>query len=159
MIQKNEKRDKKMNSKIIIPIAVVISVILTAGIMYSIGFDEQSQIVQIPEPEIIYIDKSVSEYFEGTNEIKKISSQQELKSILEASASFDGRSYNGGGFIGNSRVDESMMFEFSEDSSMAEPAPALAVSKESGGSDYSTTNVQVENVDEPDYIKNDSKYV
>ncbi|MDH3696824.1 MAG: beta-propeller domain-containing protein, partial [Nitrosopumilus sp.] len=30
---------------------------------------------------------------------------------------------------------------------------------ESGGSDYSTTNVQVENVDEPDYLKNDSKYV
>ena len=90
MIQKNEKRDKKMNSKIIIPIAVVISVIVTAGIMYSIDFGEQSQIVQIPEPEIIYIDKSVSEYFEGTNEIKKISSQQELKSILEASASFDG---------------------------------------------------------------------
>ena len=30
---------------------------------------------------------------------------------------------------------------------------------ESGGSEYSTTNVQVQNVDEPDYLKNDSKYV
>ena len=156
MIQKNEKRDKKMNSKIIIPIAVVISVILTAGIMYSIGFDEQSQIVQIPEPEIIYIDKSVSAYFEGTNEIKKISSQQELKSILEASASFDG------GFdtrvIRNMAVDDAVMF----DSAVATGAPipeSTTTKTESGGPDYSTTNVQVENVDEPDYIKNDSKYV
>jgi len=106
-----------MNSKIIILIAVVISVILTAGIMYSIGFDEKSQIVQIPEPEIIYIDKSVSAYFEGTNEIKKISSQQELKSILEASASFDG------GFdtrvIRNMAVDDAVMF----DSAVATGAP------------------------------------
>ena len=36
----------------------------------------------------------------------------------------------------------------------------VAESSESQGSDdYSTTNVQVENVDEPDYLKNDSKYV
>jgi uncharacterized secreted protein with C-terminal beta-propeller domain len=31
--------------------------------------------------------------------------------------------------------------------------------KGSDGMDYSTTNVQVENVDEPDYLKNDAKYV
>ncbi len=62
-----------MSSKIIIPIAVVISVIVTAGIMYSIGFDQQPQVSQIPIPEIIYVDKSVSEYFEGTHDIKKIS--------------------------------------------------------------------------------------
>ncbi len=52
-----------MSSKIIIPIAVVISVIVTAGIMYSMGFDQQPQVSQIPTPEIIYVDKSVSEYF------------------------------------------------------------------------------------------------
>ena len=34
-----------------------------------------------------------------------------------------------------------------------------ASKSESGGSEYSTTNVQVQNVDEPDYLKNDSKYV
>ena len=27
------------------------------------------------------------------------------------------------------------------------------------GMDYSSTNVQVKNVDEPDYLKNDAKYV
>jgi len=69
-----------MSSKIII--AVAISVIVTAGIMYAIGFDQQPQVSQIPTPEIIYVDKSVSEYFEGTNDIKKISSQEELEDIL-----------------------------------------------------------------------------
>ena len=35
-----------MSSKIIIPIAVVISVIVTAGIMYAIGFEQEPQVVQ-----------------------------------------------------------------------------------------------------------------
>ena len=47
-----------MNSKITIPIVIAISVIVTAGIMYGITFDQESQIVQT-SPEIIYIDKSV----------------------------------------------------------------------------------------------------
>jgi len=79
-----------MNSKIIISIAIVISVIATAGIMYTMDTYQQPQIVQIPESETIYVNKGVSEYFEGTNEIKKISSQQELQNILEASSSFNG---------------------------------------------------------------------
>ena len=49
-----------MSSKIIIPIAVVISVIVTAGIMYSIDFD-QPQVSEMPIVDIIYVDKSVSE--------------------------------------------------------------------------------------------------
>ena len=76
-----------MNSKITIPIAIAISVIVTAGIMYTMDTDEQPQIIQNADPEIIYVNKVVSEYFEGTNEIKKISSQQELQNILEASSS------------------------------------------------------------------------
>ncbi len=146
-----------MSSKIIIPIAVAISVIVTAGIMYSIGFEQQPQVTQIPVPEIIYVDKSVSEYFEGTHDIKKISSQEELENILEASALF------GGGFYDNRILTRNMAV--AEDSfMMAEsagaPVPAGAVDKiQSGGTDYSTTNVQVANVDEPDYLKNDSKYV
>ena len=38
-------------------------------------------------------------------------------------------------------------------------APQAEFKGDSGGVDHSTTNVQVENVDEPDYLKNDSKYV
>ena len=46
------------------------------------------------------------------------------------------------------------------DSDVMIEVPTTQSSKlESGGSEYSTTNVQVQNVDEPDYLKNDSKYV
>ncbi|MGY5144616.1 MAG: beta-propeller domain-containing protein [Candidatus Nitrosopumilus sp. bin_32a] len=150
-----------MNPKIIIPITVIISVIVTAGIMYSVDFEQKPQIVQIPEPEIIYVDKSVSEYFKGTNEIKKISSQQELQNILETSSSFDQ------GFdprVLRSFADEGFDMAIAETtgapSPSVEPMPADGTSnKVSGGAEYSTTNVQVQNVDEPDYLKNDSKYV
>ena len=63
-----------MNSKIGIPMAVIISVIVTAGIMYSIEFQEQETIesIQTPStPKIVYVDKSTSDFFEGTQEIKK----------------------------------------------------------------------------------------
>ncbi|MCJ8306193.1 MAG: beta-propeller domain-containing protein [Nitrosopumilus sp.] len=144
-----------MSSKVLIPIAVAISVIVTAGIMYAIAFDQQPEILQT-SPEIIYVDKSASEFFEGTNDIKKISSQEELKDILDASALF------GGGFydtrVRTMAVNDAFVMESA--ASGVIPMPSDTISKsESGGSDYSTTNVQVKNVDEPDYIKNDSKYV
>ncbi|QDI88483.1 copper amine oxidase [Candidatus Nitrosopumilus sp. SW] len=153
-----------MSSKTIIPIAVAISVIVTAGIMYAISFDQEPQIrvvTETLEPEVIYIDKSISKFFEGTNDIKKISSQEELVSILEASSMF------GGGFydprVRNMAVDDMVMFETAESTGVpvpsAEPMPTDGVSKVQGGTDYSTTNVQVQNVDEPDYLKNDNKYV
>ena len=61
--------------------------------MYGISFDQQSQVSEMPIVDVIYVDKSLSEYFEGTHDIKKISSQEELEGILEASALF------GGGFL------------------------------------------------------------
>ncbi|MDH3736969.1 MAG: beta-propeller domain-containing protein, partial [Nitrosopumilus sp.] len=148
-----------MSSKIIIPIAVIVSVIVTAGVMYAIGFDQQPQVSEIPSPEIIYVDKSASEIFEGTHDIKKISSQEELKEILEASTLLGGGFYDDRFLARNMAVDEAVMFDMAESS--PEPgAPVPSVTKsQSGGSEYSTTNVQVANVDEPDYLKNDSKYV
>ena len=143
-----------MSSKVIIPIVIAISVIVTAGIMYGISFEQQPQVVQLP-PEIIYVDKTVSEFFEGTNEIKKISSQEELKNILEASSLFSSNFYDTNILTRNMAVSEEMMFDSFD--GITTSAPTAKV--ESGGTDYSTTNVQVANVDEPDYIKNDSKYV
>ncbi|WP_371504693.1 beta-propeller domain-containing protein [Nitrosopumilus adriaticus] len=142
-----------MNPKITIPIAIIVSVAITAGIMYSIGFEQDIQVTQTLEPEIIYVDKTLEEYFQGTQNIKKISSQEELKKILEVSAVFNGQIF-----------DERMLRSFSVmdgDMAVAESAPQAepAVKTQSGGSEYSTTNVQVANVDEPDYLKNDSKYV
>ncbi|MHA7734709.1 beta-propeller domain-containing protein [Nitrosopumilus sp. S6] len=145
----------KLSSKIIIPIAVAISVIVTAGIMYAIGFEQESQIVQVPQPEIVYVDKSVSEFFKGTNDIRKISSQEDLVSILEASSLFGGGFYDTRS-IRSMAVEEAVMFDRAES---AVSAPQAKIMGDDGGVDYSTTNVQVENVDEPDYLKNDGKYV
>ena len=148
-----------MNSKITIPIIVIISVIITAGITYSLTLDQQPQIVQTPQPEIIYVDKPSSELFQGTNEIREISSQEELKNILDKSSSFGNNFYDDRAFTGNLAIEpRTFAMEESFDSSMA--VPSIATSKaQSGNIEYSSTNIQVENVDEPDYIKNDSKYV
>ena len=148
-----------MNSKITIPIIVIISVIITAGITYSLTLDQQPQIVQTPQPEIIYVDKPNSELFQGTNEIREISSQEELKNILDRSSLFGNNFYYDGAFTGSLAMEPRMFaMEESFDSSMA--VPSVATGKlQSGNIEYSSTNIQVENVDEPDYIKNDSKYV
>ena len=146
-----------MSSKVIIPVVIAISVLVTAGVMYSILDEPQPQVVQSP-PEIIYVDKTVSEFFDGTNEIKKISSQEELKSILEASSSISGNFYGGNSLVRDMAMDDVMI-----ESAVSDGAPTLgspeAKSYAPSGTDYSTTNVQVANVDEPDYLKNDSKYV
>jgi uncharacterized secreted protein with C-terminal beta-propeller domain len=149
-----------MNSKLTIPIAIVISVIVTAGITYSIDF-EQSQISQVSEPEIVYVEKSG--YFEGSQNIKKISSQEDLKKILEESAVFGGGFFDNRIFSTRSMADDAIMMESDGFTGAPTPAPSIptgdVAKSESTGADYSTTNVQVENVDEPDYLKNDSKYV
>ena len=148
-----------MNSKITIPIIVIISVIITAGITYSLTLDQQPQVVQTPQPEIIYVDKPSSELFQGTNEIREISSQEELKNILDMSSSFGNSFYDDGVFTGNLEIERrTFVMEEAFDSVMA--TPSISTSKaQSGSLEYSSTNIQVENVDEPDYIKNDSKYV
>ena len=149
-----------MKSKITIPIVIAISVIVTAGLMFSFGYDNQPQITQTPQTEIIYVEKTVSEFFEGTNNAKKISSQEELKEILEASSLLGGNFYDNRMFRTNMAVAESMEGFMGMDSDVMMAVPTTGSSKsESGGSEYSTTNVQVQNVDEPDYLKNDSKYV
>lgn len=138
---------------------ILISVIITAGITYSLTSDQQSQIVQTPQPEIIYVDKPSSDLFQGTNEIREISSQEELKNILDMSSSF-GNYFHDDWISAETLAIESRTFAMEEsfDSSMA--VPSVATSKlQSGNIEYSTTNIQVENVDEPDYIKNDSKYI
>jgi uncharacterized secreted protein with C-terminal beta-propeller domain len=151
----SKKKREKMSSKIIIPIAVAISAIVTAGIMYAIAFDQQPEILQTP-PEIIYVDKSISEFFEETNDIKKISSQEELKNILEASSLFGGNFYDTR--IRTMAMDGVMMEAAVSDGGQVLGTPE-AKSYVQSGTDYSTTNVQVVNVDEPDYLKNDAKYV
>jgi uncharacterized secreted protein with C-terminal beta-propeller domain len=159
----------KMNSNTILPIAVVIAVIATAGIIFGLGLSTQPEVTTTPTPpQVIYVNKTVSEIFEGTQEIKKISSESELREILTASSIFDGgfyddRAFPTGGFV----LEESLELE-RRSVQAGEPVPTpepgfasdtVTSQKGSDGMDYSTTNVQVENVDEPDYLKNDAKYV
>ena len=148
-----------MNQKITIPIVIAISIIVTAGIMFSVGNGNQPQITQTPQTEIVYVEKTVSEFFEGTNNVKKILSQDELRGILEASSSQGGDFYDDR-MIRSFTVAESASFDSAQNTGVPAmaPMPSDGASK-IGGSEYSTTNVQVQNVDEPDYLKNDSKYV
>ena len=131
-----------MNSKIIIPIVIAISAIVTAGIMFSLGIDNQTQIAQTPQTEIIYVEKTVSEFFDGTNNAKKISSQEELKEILETSSLLGGNFYDNKMF--RTSMAESMEGFSGMDSDVMMAVSTAKPSKlESGGSEYSTTNVQV----------------
>jgi hypothetical protein len=164
--KQNKKKMRKMNSKIILPIAVIVAVISTAGVMFAIGFDNPPKVTTEPSPpEIVYVDRTISDLFEGTQEIRKISSESELKDILAASSIFEGEIYDDrvfrtDGFMG--AIEETMELTAREPSPEPMPAMDMDASKAQSGSDgldYSTTNVQVENVDEPDYLKNDSKYV
>ena len=153
-----------MNTKITIPIIIAISAISTAGIMYSVDFNQGQQELQTSKPEIIYVEKATSGYFEGTNNIKEIQSHEELRNILNESATFNGNSHDDRMFRTAMIMEEARVFDSAESSdsfvSSTSSMPSNTQSKnESGGSYYSTTNVQVENVDEPDYLKNDSKYV
>ena len=144
-----------MNTKITIPIAVIITAIVTAGIMYSANTESPTTSIS-QEPEIVYIEKQSEDLFENTNQLKKISSQEDLQNILDESNSFNGGFYDDRFLARTMAVDDGIMFEMAESSS----EPSIATTKlQSGDTSYSTTNVQVENVDEPDFIKNDSKYV
>lgn len=80
-----------------------------------------------------------------SNELKQFNSFDELKSFLKSSQTDNSRN---------------AMEDFAVSPS-APGAKASAVTSGAGGSaeSYSTTNVQVEGVDEPDIVKNDGKYI
>ncbi|MDD4136543.1 MAG: beta-propeller domain-containing protein [Methanoregula sp.] len=94
----------------------------------------------------------------ASGEIKKFNSADEIRQYIEENtkiaAEAEGESYTNG--IGLSR-----------DVAVAVPQAAVAESvkgltstlSSSGSADYSTTNVQVAGVDEPDFVKNDGRYI
>ena len=94
--------------------------------------------------------------FESTQELKKFSSAQEVLDYIkgsQANAQYGGIFYGGG--FGIRR----------EMTTMAESAAPMAKSADSSGSaggsaaGYSGTNIQVEGVDEADFVKNDGRYI
>jgi len=69
--------------------------------------------------------------------------------------------YSGEGLNGTVRVDEAMPVTSEKVSSPSEAvsAPTTGTSGGGGSTDYSTTNIQVQGVDEADLVKNDGRYI
>ena len=85
---------------------------------------------------------------ETSQELKKFSSVNELREYLQknAQASY-GTKYFGG-------ISRAMTMEVTESA-----APSAKMAADSGASQYSTTNIQVEGVDEADFVKNDGRHI
>ncbi len=86
--------------------------------------------------------------------VSKFSSQQELTEFLKAHQIDN--SYYGSG------VAESFATagaQIARSSDVAAPSGAPSLDSDEKSSTYSTTNVQIQGVDEPDFVKNDDKYI
>ncbi len=100
---------------------------------------------------------------ENSQDLKKFESEEEIIAYLEASQTSNSKTDY---YSLSSRQEVMMAF----DGDMAAAAPMAKVSAESaassqgsaggeGANEYSSTNVQVEGVDEADFVKNDDKYI
>jgi inhibitor of cysteine peptidase len=90
--------------------------------------------------------------FSETDELKKFSSTQDLQEYL-MQAQFSGARGMDGMFRSTGMTEMAVM-----DSATPMAAPSRAGS-ESGSSDFSGTNVQIDGVDEADFIKTDGEYI
>ena len=167
-----------MNSKITISAVVAIIVIGSIGMFYAINLEQQSSGITYETFDYDIPPTTVTSTItiEGTDQIKKFSSESEAKTFLESfSQKVDLETafkYPRSIFPTHGGI---ASFEFSE----GLPIPSIRAN--TGGvsldrtvyptpfgdyadwgpqndEDYSTTNVQVKNVDEPDYIKIDGTY-
>lgn len=104
--------------------------------------------------------------FESTQGLKKFSSVKEIREFLKTSAASSGyNQYGWGGYFGGFMRSDVVM-ETTAGAANAVVAPIAAATPamktgatETGAVDYSTTNIQVEGVDEADFVKNDGKYI
>ncbi len=89
-----------------------------------------------------------------TQELKKFSSSEELVNFLKSAESESETTAQAGSLSRGFAADVVM----ESDASMKNAAP-MAEGASGYADSYSKTNVQVENVDEADFIKNDNKYI
>ncbi len=90
---------------------------------------------------------------ESSQKLKKISDVEELNNLLKE-VQQNSNNYNTRGY--RKLEFETMDSVVSTGAPMAEKS---ASNSPSSASDYSTTNIQVAGVDEPDFVKNDDKYI
>lgn len=92
----------------------------------------------------------------ATEEIKKFSSADEIRQYIEENTKLAAEaegdySPSGVGLARDAAVPQAATAESAKGLSVSPPSP--------GSENYSTTNVQVAGVDEPDFVKNDGKYI
>ena len=170
-----------MNYKLLIPVIASIIVVSSLVVFYIADLEQQLRYEQsryVPE-RMVFVDGKLSEFFEGTQEIKKFSSQEDVARFIMAIATS-----NTGGHLVDEWSSADQDFQIRDTESMrantgtvsldrsvfpvpvSEPEPlqsgAQDFALQSGAShntEYSDTNVQVKGVDEPDFLKTDGKYV
>jgi len=165
-----------MNKKNKTIIGGVSATFVVALLVASITFYENipDDVTPLDLDKEIFIETPTSEIFSSSQEIKKITTEAELKEFLAEAIKLDNDPRV---FDTSFRMFDQDRFMFAEESMQAvsEPAPSHGgldfqlSSRESSGAisldrskyseDYSATNIQVKNVDEPDFLKNDGKYV
>jgi inhibitor of cysteine peptidase len=95
----------------------------------------------------------------ATGDIKKFSSVDEIREYIKNNTAFANE--NGYGYTGTWAATDLAIA--APQAAVAESAVAKGVSLSTpssvGSTDHSTTNVQVAGVDEPDFVKNDGKYI
>ena len=176
------KKVKKLDYKITIPILAAITIVGFIGMFYAISLDQQDSDVAYDSFDYELPPTTVTNTItiEGTDQIKKFSSESEALAFLESfSQKVDLETAfkyprptmpTHGGMVS---------FEFSSGIPAPPPMPATRANTGSisldrtvhptpfdgyadwnsaSDEDYSATNVQVKNVDEPDYIKIDGTY-
>ncbi len=134
---------------------ILLSILLVISIAVFSGCVEQRN---VPIVDNHSINISVPE---STQELKKFSSASEIRNFLEDAAASPQ--------VGDSGFERMMKAEAFEappmDEAVAEEIAAVRPPVPSstpvvrGASEYSTTNIQVESVDEADFVKNDGKYI
>ncbi len=136
-----------------------------------IGLIAISQMTAVEKPKPFIIDEDVfsndtATTFESTQTLKKFSSSEELRAFLLKAA--EGQNIH---YFGGQSADRAVFEVTDPDRSGRESSGGITAipvgpaanqiqqTSDSAAVDFSTTNVQVSNVDEPDFLKNDGKYV
>ena len=138
-----------MVSSIILPVIIIITIAGGVGIYFAYYAGEWDQ--KIPEPvELPTVDVNDTD---GTQKIKKFASEEEVRRFLSDAQSSKNSRFGFGleeaRFQSNEMMDVDMLAE----------SAAISESTSTGRVDFSSTNIQVAQVDEPDFIKTDGKYI
>ncbi|HSB56382.1 MAG TPA: beta-propeller domain-containing protein [Nitrosopumilaceae archaeon] len=141
-----------MNNKVYIIIASIAAVVVGIAALAVVSNQPPTEVFPVTEPNI---QKNVTIQTPIQN-LKKFNSTDDLKnflinSMVQVSTHYSGPMYRDQ-FVGGEGVKEAPV------ASPVPQTPTTGAPSTGGGIKYSTTNVQVAGIDEPDFIKNDNKY-